>query len=76
VAIDPISLNQATEGPLRSTNYCENADANFHLGMALIMRGEVTPEAIACLKFAAPKDARARKALVLVEECVWPEAGR
>ena len=54
----------------------DSTDANFHLGMALIMRGEVTPEAIACLKFAAPKDARARKALASVEGYVRPEGGR
>jgi tetratricopeptide (TPR) repeat protein len=45
-------------------------DANYILGMALITLGRATPEALACLKLAALKDARARRALAAVEDHV------
>jgi tetratricopeptide (TPR) repeat protein len=45
----------------------ESIDANYTLGMALIMRGKLTPEALDSLKRAAKKDDRARKALEWVQ---------
>jgi tetratricopeptide (TPR) repeat protein len=45
----------------------ESIDANYTLGMALIMRGKLTPEALDSLKRAAKKDDRARKALIWVQ---------
>jgi Flp pilus assembly protein TadD len=51
---------------LRFSRY--SIDANYTLGMSLVMRGEVTPEAIASLKLAAAKDPRARKALEAIEK--------
>jgi tetratricopeptide (TPR) repeat protein len=48
-----------------------STDANYTLGMSLVMRGELTPEAIASLTLAAAKDPRARKALEAVENYVY-----
>ena len=45
----------------------DSIDANYTLGMALIMRGNLTPEALESLKRAAEKDARARKALMSIQ---------
>jgi tetratricopeptide (TPR) repeat protein len=45
----------------------ESIDANYTLGMALIMRGKLTVEALDSLERAAKKDDRARKALESVQ---------
>jgi tetratricopeptide (TPR) repeat protein len=61
-------LDEAEQAAREALNLApESIDANYTLGMALIMRGELTPEALDSLKRAATKDDRARKALVWVQ---------
>lgn len=44
-----------------------SVNANYTLGMSLIRRGMVTPEAVACIKLAAAKDPRARPAAEMLQ---------
>ncbi len=64
----PEEAEQAARQALRLA--ADSIDANYSLGMSLIMRGQLTPEALACLKLAASKDARAQKALASIEEYI------
>jgi Flp pilus assembly protein TadD len=61
-------LEEAEEAARKALSMApESIDANYTLGMALIMRGKLTAEALDSLKRAATKDDRARKALEWVQ---------